>query len=77
VEVLVRARTAAARFDPEVKIRIGSDGAGSVVFELADQPEDGDSSIVLPEGVILLVQSGLVGVVDAGEHDTLVLRPGV
>jgi hypothetical protein len=74
VEVLVRARTAAVRFDPGVKIRVGHDATGSVVFQLVDDAQEGDSTVDLGDGATVLVESGLMGVVDAGEHDALVLR---
>jgi hypothetical protein len=72
VEVLGAADAAARRFNPDAKIRVHSTGQG-VAFALSDEREPGDRTVE-HERFTLLVEDGLDGVVDAGDHDTLVLR---
>jgi hypothetical protein len=43
------------------------------VFELAEGPREGDSRIDV-RGITVFFESGMDGVVDAGEHDTLIYR---
>ena len=69
-----KAHAAASRFDPDVQVRIGLDAAGSAVFELADGPRASDSTIDV-QGLTVFFASGMDGVVDAGEHDTLIYLP--
>jgi Fe-S cluster assembly iron-binding protein IscA len=73
VEVLRAAQHAAGRFDPNARIRIRRDGGG-VAFELTEGGEPSDQ-VVEVDGVALLVESGIEGTVDAGDHGTLVLDP--
>jgi Fe-S cluster assembly iron-binding protein IscA len=73
VEILRAAQHAAHRFDPTARLRIRREGSG-VAFELTDQGQPSDQ-IVEADGVALLVESGIEGTVDAGEHGTLVLDP--
>jgi hypothetical protein len=73
-EVLARATEAARRFDPSVRIRLRAEGAG-VAFSLADGPGPDEDEVEV-DGIALLVEHGIEGVVDAGEHDRLELRPG-
>jgi hypothetical protein len=73
-EVLWRASEAARRFDPSARIRLRSDG-GEVRFTLADESAPDEDEVEV-DGVVLLVERGLDGVVDAGEHDRLWLRSG-
>jgi len=77
IEILSRADTAARRFNPDVRVRIVRD-AGSVRFELTDEPAPTDQVVEHPSGFILLAEEGLEGTVDVVEpHDQLVLRaPG-
>jgi hypothetical protein len=74
LEVLHAATSAAARFDPNARVRVCRNGEG-VVFELTDAPGPDDVPVDA-EGVVVLVEGGLSGTVDAGEHNELVLRPG-
>jgi Fe-S cluster assembly iron-binding protein IscA len=73
VEVLRAAQHAANRFDPSARLRIRREGSG-VAFELTDAGQASDQ-LVETDGVALLVESGIEGTVDAGEHGTLVLEP--
>ena len=73
VEILRAAQHAASRFDPNARIRIRRDGSG-VAFELTDGGEPSDQVVEVDE-VALLVESGIEGTVDAGDHGTLVLVP--
>jgi Fe-S cluster assembly iron-binding protein IscA len=73
VEILRAAQHAAGRFDPNARIRIRRDGGG-VAFELTDEGEPSDQ-IVEVDGVALLVETGIEGTVDAGDHGSLLLIP--
>jgi hypothetical protein len=64
---------AAARWDPEAKIRLERDGA-SLAPKLAAGPEPGDITLEVG-GVTVLVPDGLDGVVDAGDHNELTVAP--
>jgi hypothetical protein len=77
IEILSRADTAARRFNPDVRVRVVRD-AGSVRFELTDEPRPTDQVVEHPFGFTLLAEEGLEGTVDVVEpHDQLVLRvPG-
>lgn len=72
-QALLAADAAARRFNPEARIRIVSEGA-SVRAELADGPAPGDASLDLG-GLEVFVADGVAGVVDAGDHNELTLRP--
>ncbi|HEX9890935.1 MAG TPA: hypothetical protein VGB28_02610 [Actinomycetota bacterium] len=73
-EILRRAHAAAARFNPEVAIRVVRRGQ-AVEFVLAEGAEDGDATVE-GQGYQLFVQEGLEGVVAVVEpHDRLILRP--
>jgi hypothetical protein len=71
---LARSAEAAARFDPDTRIRVVGAGDG-VRAEFAPGPQPGDEIVALTSGVDVLVASGLRGTVDTGEHDALVLLP--
>ncbi len=74
VDILTRAQSAAARFNPDVKIRLAK-VSGQVQAVLADEPSDGDQAVEVG-GMTLFVEGGLDGLVDVEEpHDRLVLRP--
>lgn len=77
VDILARADAAARRFNPDARLRLRADG-DAVVFELTDEPEEGDRTIEHPAGFTLFVAEGLEGTVDVVEpHDRLILRaPG-
>jgi Fe-S cluster assembly iron-binding protein IscA len=72
VEVVRAAHHAAHRFDPKARLRIRREGSG-VAFELTDQGQPSDQ-IVEADGVALLIESGIEGIVDAGDHGTLMLN---
>jgi Fe-S cluster assembly iron-binding protein IscA len=72
-EVLRAAQHAAHRFDPTARLRIRRQGIG-IAFELTDAGLPSDH-VVETDGVALLVESGIEGTVDAGDHGTLVLHP--
>lgn len=73
-DILNRAQTAAARFDPDARIRLQRTG-NSVEAVLTDEPAD-DDHLVEVGAMTLFVESGLEGLVDCEEpHDRLVLRP--
>ena len=73
-EILNKSQMAAARFNPNVKIRLARVG-GAVQAVLAEAPAQGDQSAQV-DGMTLFVEEGLEGLVDVEEpHDRLVLRP--
>jgi len=72
-EALTAADVAARRFNPDARVRIVRDGA-KLRAELADEPSPGDASLDL-DGLTLFVAEGVAGVVDAGDHNVLTLRP--
>lgn len=72
-EVLVAAEHAARRFDPDAKVRLRRDDEGRIAFELTNEVGPGDE-LVEAEGFELVVQRGLTGTVDAGDHNALVLQ---
>lgn len=73
-DILNRAQQAAARFNPEVKIRLASTTAG-VEAVLAAEQDPTDRPVPCGE-MTLYVEAGLEGLVDCKEpHDQLVLRP--
>jgi hypothetical protein len=69
-EVLAAAEHAARRFDPDARVRLRRTADGGVTFELTDAAGPGDE-VVDAEGSSLIVERGLEGTVDAGEHDVL------
>jgi hypothetical protein len=74
-DILRRAQTAAARFDPDARVRLGRSASG-VEAVLVHEPEPGDTEAEAG-GVVVFVEGGLDGLVDVEEpHDRLVLRPG-
>lgn len=73
-EVLEAAERAARRFDPEARVRLLRSDDGSVAFVLTNEAGP-DDEIVDGDGFAVVVAQGLEGVVDAGEHNILTLRP--
>jgi Fe-S cluster assembly iron-binding protein IscA len=73
VEVLRAAQHAAHRFDPTARLRIRRQGSG-IAFELTETGQPSDH-VVETDGIALLVESGIEGTVDVGDHGTLVLHP--
>ena len=71
VEVLRAADAGARRFNPDARIRVRRAGAG-VTFELTDEAAPTDE-VVDAGGCEVLVEHGLAGTVDAGEHGVLTL----
>jgi hypothetical protein len=73
-DILNRSQQAAARFNPDAKIRLASTAAG-VEALLTDRPDPTDRPVRVDE-VTLYLEDGLEGLVDVEEpHDRLVLRP--
>jgi Fe-S cluster assembly iron-binding protein IscA len=73
-EVLEAAERAARRFDPGARVRLRRSDDGNVVFDLTNEPGP-DDEVVDGDGFEVVVQRGLDGVVDAGEHNVLTLQP--
>lgn len=73
-DILNRAQVAAARFNPDARIRLTRTATG-VEAVLTDAPGDGDQTVSVGD-MTLYVEQGLEGLVDCEEpHDRLVLRP--
>lgn len=72
LEVLHAADAGARRFNPDARIRVRRAGAG-VSFELTDEAAPTDE-VVDAGGCAVLVEAGLAGTVDAGEHGVLILE---
>jgi hypothetical protein len=72
-EALVLFHTAAARWDPDVHVRLVPDGA-ELKPQLATGPEAGDIAIAVG-GVTVFVPEGVDGTVDAGDHNVLTVTP--
>jgi hypothetical protein len=72
-QALVRSDAAARRFNPDARVRLAPDPARGVRAELVDEPEPGDRSQQIPDGPQVFVDASLNGLVDAGEHDLLIL----
>ena len=68
-EALVLFHTAAARWDPDVRVRLVPDGA-ELKPQLATGPEAGDVPVEVGT-VTVYVPEGLNGTVDAGDHNVL------
>jgi Fe-S cluster assembly iron-binding protein IscA len=73
-EVLEAAERAARRFDPNARVRLRRDGEGTVVFDLTNGAGP-DDEVVDGNGFEVVVERGLDGLVDAGEHNVLTLQP--
>ncbi len=74
-DILQRAQSAARRFDPDARLRLGRTSSG-VQAALVHEPEPGDGEVDVTSEVRLFVERGLEGLVDVEEpHDRLVLRP--
>ena len=74
-EVVAQSEAAARRFNPDARIRLSRDGTG-VRFELTDAAAPGDETVACGD-VELLVEPGLDGVLDTGEHNLPILIPRV
>jgi hypothetical protein len=73
-EILTKSQQAAARFDPDAKIRLALVG-GTVQAILIDDPDPTDEIVSLG-GLGIFVEKGLEGLVDVEEpHDRIVLKP--
>ncbi|HTG47327.1 MAG TPA: hypothetical protein VK646_06705 [Actinomycetota bacterium] len=70
-EALLASQSAARRFDPSAHVRLLRVG-GRLRTELVDAAEPGDEVVHL-DGLDLFVQAGIVGTVDAAEHNELTL----
>jgi hypothetical protein len=73
-DILTRSQEAAARFNPDARIRLARTGSG-VEALLVEAPSPGDREVEL-DGLTIYVENGLEGLVDIEEpHDRVVLRP--
>jgi hypothetical protein len=63
---------AAARFDPEARIRLAADSTAGVRADLVHAGEPGDDELTL-EDLSVLVDPTLQGTVDTGDHNAFVL----
>jgi hypothetical protein len=73
-DILNRSQQAAARFNPDAKIRLARTAAG-VEALLTDRPDPTDRPVHVDK-VTVYVEDGLEGLVDVEEpHDRLVLKP--
>ena len=73
-DILRKSQAAAARFNPDAKIRLARVGA-AVQSQLTDRTQPDDVQVDLG-GAILYVEAGLDGLIDIEEpHDRVVLRP--
>jgi hypothetical protein len=73
-EILGKSQQAAARFNPDARIRLIR-GPGGVQAVLTDAPDESDQTVQVGE-MTLYVEAGLEGLVDIEEpHDRLVLKP--
>ena len=72
-EVLAAAERAARRFDPDARVRLHRTAEGGVAFELTDGVGP-DDQVIEADGFALVVEQGLEGTVDAGDHNTLGLQ---
>jgi len=73
-EALETFHAAAARWNPDVRLRLARVGA-ELRPELADTPEPGDETVVVGS-LTVFVEPGDGGVVDAGEHNVLTIAAG-
>ena len=64
---------AARRFNPDARIRLVRGGSG-LAFEFTDAADPTDTELDCL-GTILLVQVGIEGTVDVGDHNTPMLLP--
>jgi hypothetical protein len=73
-DILGRSQQAAARFNPDAKIRLARTAAG-VEALLTDRADPTDNAVQVDE-VTVYVEEGLEGLVDVEEpHDRLVMKP--
>lgn len=71
--VLERAYDAAARFNPDARIRVYREG-GTVQTGFADAAQPGDA-VIEHEGLTLFVGEGIEGTLDvSSQHDHLIVR---
>ena len=71
-DALRASASAAARFDPDARIRLSVDDAAGVRADLvhAREPDDGEVTI---DDVSVLVDAALEGTIDTGDHNAFVL----
>jgi hypothetical protein len=73
-DILTRSQQAAARFDPNAKVRLARVG-DAVQAVLTDRPDPSDLAVPLGD-MTVFVELGLEGLVDIEEpHDRIVLKP--
>lgn len=74
IDILGRAQQAAARFDPDARVRLERTASG-VQAVLTDEPGTQDTKVQAGE-MTLYVEPGLEGLIDIEEpHDRIVLKP--
>ena len=73
-DALRAADTAARRFNPDARVRLraGTSGPTTVATDLTDEPAAGESLVVL-EGIELVLADVLTGTLDADDHNTFSL----
>lgn len=72
-EVLERAYEAAARFNPDAKVRIYQLG-DRIETGFADAPEEGDE-VIEKQDMTIYVERGITGTLDTSEeHDRLIVK---
>jgi hypothetical protein len=72
-DALLASASAAARFDPDARIRLTVDDAAGVRADLVHASEPGDDQVRL-DGVSVLVDPALEGTIDTGDHNAFVLN---
>lgn len=73
-EAVRRAYAAAARFNPDARVRVARRG-DSVEVSFVDGPDEGDA-VLEHEEMILYVEDSLTGVLDvAPPHERFIVRP--
>ena len=70
-DALRTADAAARRFNPDARLRLRV-ADGGVTADLVSAPEDGESLVVV-DGIELIVPDGMSGTVDAGDHNAFTL----
>jgi hypothetical protein len=71
--VVHQSQEAAARFNRDVKIRLVRAGGG-LAFAFTDEAESTDTELDCL-GTVLLVEEGIDGTIDIGDHNAPVLLP--
>jgi hypothetical protein len=72
-DALVAADAAARRFNPDARVRLRRTGA-KLVADLTDAPGV-DESLLDVGDITIVIETGLHGTIDAGEHNAFVFAP--